>query len=99
MNKQAITVGGKAYPCRLTMGAMILFKRNMGYDVSQMKQGEEADIEEMLMLMWCCIKCACRADEVEFPMDFETFACHVTPADMQRWNELMGAGNEKKKEE
>ena len=99
MNKVSISVGGKAYPCRLTMGAMILFKRNMGYDVSQMKQGEQGgDIEEMLMLMWCCVKCACKADEVEFEMDFETFTCNVTPADIQEWNEKMAVGNGKKKE-
>ena len=30
MKKIMIEVGGKAYPCRLTMGAMLLFKQNTG---------------------------------------------------------------------
>lgn len=98
MNKVSISVGGKAYPCRLTMGAMILFKRNMGYDVSLMKRDEQGgDVEEALMLMWCCVKCACKADGVDFEMDFETFTCNITPADMQEWNEKTSAENNKKK--
>ena len=36
MRKIMIEVGSKAYPCCLTMGAMLLFKRNTGKDVSQM---------------------------------------------------------------
>lgn len=96
MKNVMIEVGGKAYPCRLTMGAMLLFKRNTGKDVSQM---DIADIEDMLTLMWCCIVCACKADNTEFGMDFETFTCHVTPQDMNKWNEAMNAADKQKKSE
>ena len=95
MDKMTVNIGGKDYPCRFTMGAMLLFKRNMGKDVSQMQQD---DIEELLMLMWCCIKCACKAEGVGFDMDFETFTCSVTPQDLAAWNEAINAGNEKKKD-
>lgn len=96
MKKLIIEVGGKAYPCRLTMGAMLLFKRNMGKDVSQMQQG---DIEEMLMLMWCCMKSASRADGVECEMEFDLFCDMVTPQDMAAWNQALTEGEESKKKE
>ena len=31
-----INVGGRELPCRLSMGAMLLFKRNLQKDVSDM---------------------------------------------------------------
>lgn len=95
INRTTISVGGKDYPCRLTMGAMLLFKRNTGQDVSQM---QEADLEQMLMLMWCCVVSACRAEGVEFDVDFERFCDMVTPQDLNRWNEALSRENEKKSE-
>lgn len=87
MNKGAyVTVGGKELPCRLTMGAMLLFKRNTQKDVSQMNSG---DMEDLLMFMFCCVKCACKADGVDFDTDFETFCCQITPDDLNAWNEAM----------
>ena len=94
MKKIMIEVGGKAYPCRLTMGAMLLFKRNMGKDVSQIANG---DIEDMLMLMWCCMKSASRADGMEMDIDFELFCDLIGPEDMSKWNAAMAEANEEKK--
>lgn len=89
-----VEVGGKAYPCRLTMGAMLQFKRMVGRDVSQM---DGSDIEEMLTLMWCCIKSASRADGVEFDIDFDLFCDLVTPEDMAKWNAVIGQGEGEEK--
>ena len=50
-----INVGGRELPCRLSMGAMLLFKRNLQKDVSDM---DANNIEELLMFMWCCVVCA-----------------------------------------
>ena len=96
MKKIMIKVGGKEVPCRLTMGELLLFKRNMGKDISEMSESEKLDAEVLLMLMWCCIVCACKADGVEFDMDFELFTCNVTQDDVESWNEALGAVNEKK---
>lgn len=77
MNKgMYITVGGMELPCRLTMGAMLLYKRNMQKDVSQMSGG---DIKELLMFMWCCVKCACKADGVDFDTDLRRSAARLLP--------------------
>ena len=95
MKKFLIEVGGKEVPCRLTMGAMLQFKRETGRDVSQMDQ---SDLEDLLMLMWCCIACACRAEGYEYEVDFERFVCLVTPQDVAQWNQLMAADQEVKEE-
>lgn len=95
MKTLTINVGGKEMPCRLSMGAMLLFKQNTGKDVSEMKTD---DMEDLLMFMWCCIVCACKADGVEFGIDFETFTCMITPQDVSEWNEAMASENDKKKE-
>ena len=92
-----IEVGGKQWPCRLTMGAMLLFKRNMQKDASQIN-GD--DMEELLMFMWCCIVSASRADGLEFDLPFDLFCDMVTPADMARWSEAINqAGEDEKKKE
>lgn len=96
MKEMRISVGGRELPCRLTMGAMLLFKRQTGKDLNQI-QGE--DLEAMLTLLWCCVKSACRAEGVESCLDFDDFCDHVTPDDLNRWNAQMAddEGGEAKK--
>lgn len=90
-----IKVGDKEFPCRLTMGAMLQFKRTVGKDVSQM---DWKDMEELLMHMWCCVSSASRADNTEFPIDFPMFCDLVSPADIAKWNSTIAEANEKKSE-
>lgn len=95
MKKIMIEVGGKAYPCHLTMGAMLLFKQNMGKDVAEGLDGE--DIEEMLMFLWCCIVSTCRGDHVDFELSFEEFCDLLTPESMSLWNKAIAEANEQQK--
>lgn len=88
-----ITLKGEEYPCDFVMGAFLMFKRETGKDVSQIKQD---DLEELLMLMWCCVKCASQAGGIEFPMDFETFCNSITPNVLNEWNEQVNQPAEKK---
>ncbi len=62
---------GRELPCRMTMGAMVRYKRETGRDVSQIKDG---DIADLILLFWCCIASACNADGVAFDEPFELFA-------------------------
>lgn len=96
MKEMRISVGGRELPCRLTMGAMLLFKRQTGKDLNQI-QGE--DLEAMLTLLWCCVKSACRAEGVEFDVDFEMFCDMITPDEMALWNKAMETEQNKKKEQ
>ena len=96
MKKKAsfeISIGDVTYPARLTMGAMIGFKRRTGKDASQIKLD---DIEETLTLMWCCIASACRADGKAFELSFEEFCDVITPLDVQDWNAQFAENAEKK---
>lgn len=89
-----ITLKGEEYPCDFVMGAFLMFKRETGKDVSQIKQD---DLEELLMLMWRCVKCASQAGGIEFPMDFETFCNSITPNVLNEWNEQVNQPAEKKR--
>ena len=62
---------GRELPCRVTMGAMVRFKRESGRDVSTIQDG---DIADLILLLWCCIKSACNADGDTFDVSFEVFA-------------------------
>lgn len=91
---KTVNINGKDYPARFVMGAMLLYKRETGKDVSELRQD---DVEGMLTLMWCCIKCACQAEKTDFPYDFETFCNTITPQDVEAWNRTMADGDGKKK--
>lgn len=88
-----IKINGTAFPLRLVMGALILFKRESGKDVSSMRND---DVEDSLLLMWCCVKCASQAEGIDFSLDFETFCNSITPDDVAEWNSEMSSGEKKK---
>lgn len=71
-----LNIGGKSYPCRVTMGAMVRFKRTTGKDVSEIS---EKDLSDLILFVWCCVASACKADGVAFDMDFEDFADCLEP--------------------
>ena len=81
MNKKVtqITLAGKTYPYRITMGAFVRFKNATGRDVSTLAKD---DVTDNLRFVHCCILSACKADGVEFPYDFEDFADLLSPEDM-----------------
>ena len=89
-----IKINGTQYPCRLTMGALLAFKRQTGQDISSFK--EEVDIEKMLILLGCCIESACRADGLALPEGFcpDTLADHINLADAYSfWTQGDSEGN------
>ena len=71
-----ITINGKEYPCRVTMGAMLRFKQETGRDVIQLNANEVADL---VTLLWCCIASASNAEGVEFGMELMDFADMLEP--------------------
>ena len=73
-----IRIKGQEYPCRVTMGAMVRFKRESGKDIREVNQ---TDVDLMLMFVWCCVKSACNADEVEFDIAFDRFVDMLEPED------------------
>lgn len=83
MKKNMITIGGKEYPCRMTMGAMLEFKRRTGKEATEI-QG--TDISLMVVLLYCCLLSSCRADGMECPVSDEMeMADRLSPADLAGW--------------
>lgn len=78
--KKVITINGKGYPCRVTMGALLRFKHESGHDVSDLKTN---DLSDLALFMWCCTSSACNADGVEFGMSFDQFADSLEPSGLQ----------------
>ena len=73
---KTITINGKEYPCRVTMGAMLRFKRETGHDASQL---DERDVSDLITFLWCCIASASKADGVEFSLSLLDFADRLDP--------------------
>ena len=91
MRKVEITINGKSYPCRQTMGAMLRFKRETGKEVTDMDGGSLTDI---CTFLWCCIVSACKADGIPFDMSLMEFADAVSPDDISQWTKSVNEGVE-----
>ena len=89
-----IKIGTHTVPCRITMGALLRYKRETGKDASQMAA---SDVEAMLMLMYCCCKSASKADGEAFDMDFELFCDSLEPSAINEFNASINGGVEEKK--
>lgn len=76
-----ITIGNKEYPCRITMGAMLRYKRETGKEMSGVNRQEFTDI---LTFLWCCVASACAADGVEFGYSLEQFADLIPIEDAEK---------------
>lgn len=87
-----IKVGGKEYPSRITMGAMVRFKNESGKDVSELKQ---TDISDLVLFFYCCVKSACNADKIPFTMDFDLFADSLEPESVNAFYEELSSSQKK----
>lgn len=84
MKKQTITLEGKTYPCRMTMGAMVEFKNATGREVTEIKQD---GLEDVLTLLYCSILSASRVDGVSLPFSsMMDMADRMEPGDMTDWS-------------
>ena len=92
---QKIVVNGKEYPCRITMGAFLLFHEKTGREANEMSS---KSLSDLIIFIWCCIKSACRADKVEFDMTVEEFADASDPEKLNTFYESNVEPEDKKKE-
>ena len=90
--KLTITVDGKEYPCRPTMGAMLRFKQETGREVTQIEPG---DLSGLVTYLWCCIRSSCKREGTDFPLSLMDFADSIDPQDVALWTASLqeeGAG-------
>jgi hypothetical protein len=86
---KTITINGKQYPCRVTMGALLRFKRETGKDASELGQ---TDVADLITLLWCCVASASKADGVEFSLELMDFADRLEPDTLTGFYTSMGEG-------
>lgn len=84
MKTVKITIEGKEYPMRATMGAMDIFKKETGKDPSEMQQDSPVDIT---VFIYGCVKSACRKDKVDFPYSLEEFEDSVDVDTILEWSD------------
>ena len=70
------------------------YKRMTGNDVSKLAQDDVCGIVEFA---YCCVVSACRADGVEFGLEFETFADMLEPTNIKDFFETAVNGEKKTK--
>lgn len=81
------------YPMRMTMGAMLRFKRMTDKDVEEIGN----DVTLMVTFMYCCVASACNADGVSFSMDLDKFADCIGLDDLNGFTEALTAAPGEKK--
>lgn len=79
MAKINVTIDGKEYPIKMTMGAMLRFKQETGKEVSEIGDS----LTDNATLIWCCIKSACAHDKVKFDISLMDFADSIEVSDVQ----------------
>lgn len=91
-----IVIKGKEYPARVTMGAMLQFKRETGKDVSEAKS---TDVSDMVIFLYCVVAAASRDEGVAFDLSLEEFADALTPDNLTILEGEGTEGEAKKKTE
>lgn len=79
-----VTSDGREWPCRMTLGAMRRFKAETGRDVSTME-----DSADMAVLIWCCVKSACNADDVSMDVSLDVFCDRLDVESVQAFADLI----------
>ena len=81
-----IQVGDRTYPFRMTLGAMLRFKRATGKEVTELDDGS---VEEVAHLLYACLASASNADKVPFDLDFDGFCDNLSAEDMETMRDLL----------
>lgn len=79
MAKTTVTINGKEYPIKMTMGAMLRFKKETGKEINDSNLG----LTDNATLIWCCIKSACAHDKVKFDISLMDFADSIDVNDIE----------------
>lgn len=81
-----IQVGDRTYPFRMTLGAMLRFKRATGKEVADL---DDSNVEEVATLLHACIASTCAADKIPFSLTFDEFCDNVSVEDLEAMQALL----------
>lgn len=62
--RKAVTICGKAYPCRLTIGVLKRFKDTTGLEIEEVK-----DVFTICTLLYMAVADGCRHEKIAAPWD------------------------------
>ena len=83
MNKgKSINIGGKDYPCYMTMGAWLHFKKLTGKELNEADGG----VVDTLNLIWCLVAGALGAEGKKMTLSVQSLADKLTPEEFGRWS-------------
>ena len=77
VKNRRLKVGSRDVACRMTMGALVRYKRATGKDAATLTPD---DLEGVMVLMYSCCISASHADGEGFTMSFEEFCDQLEPA-------------------
>lgn len=86
-----VKINGRAYPCEMTMGAMLRFSDLTGREVPDIKDG---DLSDMVRLIWCCAASSCSAKGISFEYGLQEFADAIDASEMLDISRALGGGSE-----
>lgn len=78
---------GTAYPCRLTMGAILTLKEKKDLDLMAVGEGQQLDIVFLMALIWLCLVSSCKADDVALPCREEELSDWLELGDFIAWQQ------------
>lgn len=100
MKRIEVILEGKAYPCVLSMGAMVRFEEKTGKPISQM---DETSVKDSIVYLYSTIEAGCQREQKEFPYDMLQLADLLTPAEFRTLVSALAGGDDggeaEKKEE
>ena len=81
-----IQVGDRTYPFRMTLGAMLRFKRATGKEVADL---DDSNVEEVAILLHACLASTCAADKIPFDLGVEEFCDMISVEDLDAMQALL----------
>lgn len=87
-----VDVKGVSYPAEVSLGAMLLFKKETGKEVSEIK-----GLSDSIIWLWCCVKSASSSTNTPLTMGCQEFADNCTMEVLDEWAEVQNEDNKKSK--
>ena len=85
--KGTIYLKGTAYPCRLTMGAILRLKEKTSLDLMAVGEGQQLDMSFLMALIWVCLVSSCKADDLALPCKEEELPDLLELRDYITWQQ------------
>lgn len=80
--KVEIEINGKRYPCQRTIGAIMTLEQVTGKSADNI---DMTSVTNACILLWACVKSACKREGVEFGYTLDEFADNITEDDLTAW--------------